>query len=658
LDWLKSDEARTRANQLRSAISDLPGLKVLASNPLLLTMMALLHTWRGQLPEDRVELYGDIIRLLLERWETARLGDADRRGLLALLNVPTLKLADLEKALQKVVFLAHHGQRTDPTRAADVREADLVSVVRPLLLDDPARAQIFVDFIRDRSGLLLWDGRTDELGSRLYSLPHRTFQEYLAGAYLAGRREFPQLVAQLARQEHQRWREVILLAVGKAARDGYPDLALDAVEALCPSQTPADDADWRNVWLAGEALPEVGRAASVIPAEDDGVLEAMGLTVQTPSPSSVALRERVCQRLVTLLETGALPPVERAAAGRALAAIGDPRPGVTILPPSRGEPRGGTFPDILWCPVPGGPFTMGSPDDSLAWPGTKETPQHSVELPPFLISRYPITNAQFQTFVDDPDGYSNSAWWTRAGIEWRGDRGEPEKYGGAFDLPNHPVVGVTWYEAVAYCKWANEQIGKLANEQMENLDLRSAAEGGWRILVNGESKGVEALGDKAFGSLVDVIRHSSLVLRLPTEAEWEKAARGDDGRVYPWGNDFDPDKCNAGETGIGTTSAVGLFPDGASPCGALDLSGNVLEWCATRWQEEYPLPRVDEWSDDYLSGTSPRVWRGGAFVDLQNFARGAGRYGLNPDYWGDDLGFRVVAGASSWQPLDSGDSGR
>ena len=106
-----------------------------------------------------------------------------------------------------------------------------------------------------------------------------------------------------------------------------------------------------------------------------------------------------------------------------------------------------------------------------------------------------------------------------------------------WNLDNHPVVGVSWYEAVAYCNWLTATTGQ--------------------------------------------------AFRLPTEAEWEKAARGTDGREWPWGNDFEQGEANIGESGINQTSAVGLFPRDRSPYDLLDCAGNVWEWCATKWQDSY-----------------------------------------------------------------------
>jgi formylglycine-generating enzyme required for sulfatase activity len=289
------------------------------------------------------------------------------------------------------------------------------------------------------------------------------------------------------------------------------------------------------------------------------------------------------QKRLLALATGPNVPIrQRNAAGDALNYLGDPRPGVGL--------RGDGLPDIAWCAVPAGEFIMGNTEqtDNMAWPN--EAPQHTEQIyAHYRISKYPITNSQFAAFARD-GGYTDK-WrhcWTPAGWQWKGDRRGPDKHGGIYDLPNHPAVMVTWYEAHAFCNWLSQKLG--------------------------------------------------VAVSLPTEAQWERAARGTDGRRYPWAGELTPDHANYAQTGIGTTTAVGIFPQGVSPCGALDMSGNVLEWCRTRWHDGYKGK-----PDDAPEGTHTRVLRGGAFGLDVGFPRCACRNWDSPYFRFSNFGFRVVA---------------
>ncbi len=325
-------------------------------------------------------------------------------------------------------------------------------------------------------------------------------------------------------------------------------------------------------------------------------LELAGAAVLELERPDAALRGRQAERLVAALADRQVDAsgVLRARAGDTLARLGDPRfrADAWYLPDE---------PLLGFLEVPAGPFVMGSRDDTLIFIG-KETPQREVDLPAFRIGKYPVTNAQYAAFVQD-GGYTQK-WqrcWTQAGWDWKGDRAGPDTYGGVFDLPNHPVVVVSWYEAVAFCGWLTE-----------------------RLRVAGEVRPDE-------------------VVTLPSEPQWEKAARGTDGRVYPWGDQPDPGRVNYGDTGVGATSAVGCFPVGASTYDVMDMSGNVWEWCRTKWQESYHDYEGDDLAGaaNDLEGDALRMLRGGAFDGNERFVRCACRLRNNPDLRNPSVGFRL-----------------
>jgi len=308
---------------------------------------------------------------------------------------------------------------------------------------------------------------------------------------------------------------------------------------------------------------------------------------------------------------------ERAEAGDVLARLGDPRfdPEAFYLPRLfRGEPE----PLLGFVEVPAGPFVMGEGEEA-----------YEVNIPyPYYIARYPVTVAQFRAFVED-GGYAEERYWPegRAAGVWRNGkikgflddepRDRPVDFREPFNFPNHPVVGVSWYEALAYCRWLTEKLR------------------GWE----GTPEPLRTL-----------LREKGYVVRLPTEAEWEKAARGglilSDGRrnpsperEWPWEGDFDPERANTVETRIRHTTAVGCFPGGASPCRVLDMAGNVWEWCQSLLAD-YPYGPDDGRED--LEAKGGRILRGGSWVYNRESARCAYRYGNLPDYRNVNVGFRVV----------------
>ncbi|WP_165774509.1 formylglycine-generating enzyme family protein [Candidatus Viridilinea mediisalina] len=260
----------------------------------------------------------------------------------------------------------------------------------------------------------------------------------------------------------------------------------------------------------------------------------------------------------------AIPPIQRFIEERTSAAPTPTALATPTMPPTSAPVVVSPLPP--WVPelvkVPAGPFLMGSTDADIR-ARDNEKPQHELTLPDYWIGHTEVTNAQFRPFVEG-DGYTNIAYWTEAGWAWRVAEkiSQPMFWEDSlFNGDDQPVVGVSWYEAVAYVRWLSAQIGH--------------------------------------------------TFRLPTEAEWEKAARGPDGRIYPWGDTWDTSRLHSGGTvGRTTTTPVGQYPSGASPYRALDLAGNVWEWCATKWRERYPYRLVDEWTEEYLAGESSRVMCG------------------------------------------------
>ncbi len=566
------DEAQGRAVLLRRAIFNSERLQALAERPLLLTLMASLHAWRGgSLPEKREALYADTVDLLLDWWERPK-AVRDQEGnyvvqqpsLAEWLQVDREKVRDL---LERLAYEAHAAQ-PDLLGTADVPEGELLSGLMRLSKNPEANPAQLIRYLSQRAGLLV------PRGVGVYTFPHRTFQEYLAACYLTDY-DYPDCVAELARGDPNRWREVALLAGAKAAR-GTASAVWSLVDALCyqalSEEIAQAEPDACGALLAGQALVES--------ADLDQVSERNQPKV-----------ERVQAHLVRVMTDGKLPAVERVAAGNTLAKLGDPRPGVGL--------REDGLPDIVWCEVPAGPFLMGSTDDDGMAFGD-EKPQHTYNIErPYAISCYPVTNAQYTTFVET-GGYTERSYWIEDGRSWRERKNVtgPEEYGAPFNLPNHPVVGVSWYEAVAFCRWLTEH-------------LRQRGELG----TNEE-------------------------ISLPSEAQWEKAAGSDDGRIYPWGESPDPEKANYSDTGIGTTSAVGCFPGGASPYGAEDLSGNVWEWTRSL-SKDYPYDPGDGRED--LDADGRRVLRGGSFGGSDNGARCAARDFRSPLNLSSSSGFRLVA---------------
>jgi formylglycine-generating enzyme required for sulfatase activity len=333
--------------------------------------------------------------------------------------------------------------------------------------------------------------------------------------------------------------------------------------------------------------PESGLLSGDPAIAQDALARVQERLAKLEAGQQAAQRSALQRQLLAVLQSSQRSALERVSAGNAIGALGDPRFSLERwrLPD---EPRLG------FVEIPAGRFMMGSDLKRDKFASSDEQPLHQLELPTFYLGRYPVTTAQYNAYLAE-----------------KGEAGRDES-----GRANHPVVNVSWHDAIEYCTWLEQKLRKLAGE-------RDDADPFWQGL-----------------------RAGSLHLSLPSEAEWEKAARGSaDSRIYPWGDAFDADKTNCRETGIGAASPVGCFPGGASPYGLLDMSGNVWEWTRSLW-EDYPYPgglagqRKRE--DLSVEKSRPRVLRGGAFNNGPESVRCAFRRGYYPVYGDWYAGFRVV----------------
>lgn len=612
LKAVRPGEVNVLVRKLRTAVQR-ADIKRMASNPLLLTVMALVHAYRGRLPEARALLYEECTDLLLWRWEEVKIQGQDNRvpGLRRLLQEAELQDVDFKRALWALAFNAHaQGSSVsgDDGSTADIAETDLLRALRGLHPNESWDwAAAVVRQIKERAGLLI------ERETEVYAFPHRTFQEYLAACHLSVQVDFAKQAVVLS-EEAAFWREVVLLAVGRQVHvSGNLAQPLTLVTELCPDQCGPAEVGWRRAWLAGEILEEAGGSR----VRKQGVLGKELLT-------------RVQTRLTRLMEEGHLTARERVEVGDVLGRLGDPRfdPDCYHLPSLyRDEP------ETVWgfVQIPAGSFVMGEGNE-----------EHCVDISyDYWIARYPVTVAQLGVFVEN-DGYEDPEWWTKTGWAWRlGEwdsqveqdwlkewlkerpaqlRAAPMWWNEQKQYPTRPVMGVSWFEAVAYARWLEWQL------QVAGCKLPV-----WRA---GESIGVD-LQPRAFN------------VRLPSEAEWEKAARCGDARRYPWGNDeWAKERANIDKSQIGHANPVGMYSQGANEWGVHEMAGNVWEWTRSLFSS---YPYVAEDGREALEVDGDRVLRGGSWIDVRRFARCASRSRDVPDgSFLNGIGCRVVVSLVSF----------
>jgi formylglycine-generating enzyme required for sulfatase activity len=589
-----------RVASLMRAIATREDLQRFGRQPLMLTVMALVHLNDGRLPEERASLYGRCIDILLGQWEVAGKDASEYGTLMEYIGLPDADAQSMRPLLGRAAYEAH--------RAASRGEVGRLSraVLRTMVDDDLKRrrhpnpswgADRFLEYTDQRAGLIQASDSAED-----YSFPHQTFQEYLAGTELVAGVEPVARILELRNDD--RWRRPILLGVEQVAL-----ISLDLPYRLLS----------RLVEAPGRAAPQ--RAFDLLLVQELAADLGWDWLVQR-DPLFDGLKHRLAQALAEILAEVSVPARDRVAAGTALATLGDSRPGVCSLPPAMVE-------------LPAGMFMIGSTADEaevagIAWEqyyldqGDKETAKRArnwprneindqeLSLSSFAIGQYLVTNAQFAQFMAADGYHPEKPWWDNAARIWltrddtateglksyqrRQHRDQPEFWdAGDFGAgrPNFPVVGVNWYEAMAFCRWLTQHL------------------------------------------------NDGYLYGLPSEAEWEYTACGMQRRSYPWG-DAEPDaeRANYNRTYQGTT-AVGSFPTCATPEGVLDLAGNVWELLRNEYRD-YPYD-PDDGRENAGDAAKKRIaLRGGSWFSQSFKLRMSARFSFAPDYHDDDVGFRLV----------------
>ena len=363
---------------------------------------------------------------------------------------------------------------------------------------------------------------------------HLSFQEFLAaerfGRKLDGTAQFVDTIVE--RSSSANWRPTLrFLFARRIAERGIEDGGLPLLAKLLSRISPAN-------------IRQTTGLASVI-------VDGLEMLLDRGTVLQPDIREPMIQICLAAInqEIDNRPRFELALM---LGRIGDPR-----VPESLDDPD-------AWVTVPAGSYIYGPDNQKIR---IKQS---------FELSKFPVTNAQFALFVQD--GYQNESLWHPAGWKWRTSNNatqpahwDKSKWNGA----TCPVVGVSWWEADAFCRWAG--------------------------------------------------------VRLPAEREWEAAARGPKGLVYPWDNKWKDGICNTSETALERTSPVGIFPQSGSFCGAHDMAGNVWEWCVDLYD---PTKQKDH--------NAGRVLCGGSWINDAVNCRSSIRFDDPPDGRSVNVGFRVA----------------
>lgn len=622
---LNADAGEKLRAKLISSLELNKELRTLGETPLLMTLLTLVHTEEGELPDSRAIVYHRAVRYLLA--ETAQW-----RSQVGGATVASAEMMDLA---QQVAHSAHCEFEQAGSAFRGLTQEQLAQIVRAhFRLDDHPPGPVYDEVTAKVSAHLLRliqsHGLLLDQGGNRFAFAHRSLQEFLAGQYFSQGSHHPEA---LEVAQRSLWREAFRLMAGYGAREGGSLFyLLHLIDDLVATSRPTElgQPSVTDPILAGEMLIEIGKKTLI----SNGYRRVIELS--TSSAGEFGLWNRVASSVADLIEE--LPhrirAAERVRAANVASGLGDLR-----FQAPTGQLR--EIRDRL-ISLPHITSAIGTP------PGEgreDERPQRAFTFPTFCVGKYLVTNMEFAEFVNNA-GYKVMKWWeTDEALRWiSGDehlvreiqnlwvetvteyhakeirdreidlndiqreanlrcapRNEPFYWRNRrFNRPNQPVVGINWWEARAYCAWLTDKSHRL----------------GWLP--------------------------ADELLRLPTEFEWERAARDvNDGRAFPWGNEWDHDKAHTREDSLelNEPTPVGCYAAGTWPGGPLDLSGNVWEWLENL---KLPYDKVYDSSRLSLGSLQDRAIRGSSWYNAPTFARCSSRFVDRPYNLYYDVGFRIV----------------
>lgn len=578
-----NDDEMIEVDTIVKTIFDNCYLKELAANPLFLTLMMLISEEEGEFPKSRTRVYEEAIQLILGRWNEKSFESK-------------VEISQIRDALEQAAFNGMENLIGQSKRSGDVSAFITDSFAK--IFPDRKVAE-YIKIVSEKTGIIV------QTENKKYSFALQSFMEYFAGSFISRNLD---IVNFMDGHEDKLipWKEVIVFSITKMAMERL-GMAIAVLYKLVKHDFQnKNKIDSEKVLIAG--------------------IIAQELSSESDNYEIVIFNKRIKSWLKNYVCDKSIPYRLRFEIGNVLGRLGDDRVGVGLR-----KIGGKDYPDIKWIRIAGGISEFGSLEGHI-------NKVHFENICDYLISMYPITNKQFGLFL--AHGYSKKEYWTNEGWAWvngqdqiyfrsetpgryteerkkqyeiwlnsRGieKRKEPfwwQDY--PWNIANRPVVGITWYEAVAYCNWLNMECRR---------------------------------------QLVDILNDNEIVdaqICLPTLEEWEKAARGPKCTKYPWGKSLDRERLrgNFDICDLNETSAVGIFSEGKSGYGLYDVAGNVYEWISTgvvqidreKWKRE----------PEDLEGKYERLVKGGSWNMEYERAKAAYDEWDYPLIFDQNTGFRPI----------------